>query len=139
MHGRLFFGFEYECFAVYVIALAATGRAVLRLTFPLTDRGNADLDHGPAADIATSLLAFVHAYHAEPVCGTDEDPPVLAALAKRLGGPVRYLSPSELERTARPGFPPYARREPGCVAHQRALLAGLAAAEGLGDLGLGDL
>lgn len=134
MHGRLFFGFEYECYSVHVIALDPTGRAVLRVTFPLTDRGNADLDDGPAANLATSLVAFVHAHNAQPVCGTDEDPPVLEALARRLGGPVRYLSSCELDRTALPGFTPYARRQPGCAAHQRALLAGLAAAEGLGGL-----
>jgi hypothetical protein len=134
MRGRLFFGFEYDCYSVYVIALDPTGRAVLRVTFPLTDRGDTDLDDGPAADLATSLVAFVQAHHAEPVCGTDEDPPVLEALARRLGGAVRYLSPCELDRTALPGFTLAARREPGSAAHQRALLAGLAAAEGLGDL-----
>lgn len=134
MHGRLFFGFEYDCYSVYVIALDPTGKAVLRVTFPLADRGNADLDTGPAADLATSLVAFVHAHNAQPVCGTDEDPPVLEALARRLGGSVRYLSSCELDRTAPPGFTPYTRREPGCSAHQRALLAGLAAVEGLGDL-----
>jgi hypothetical protein len=134
MRGRLFFGFEYDCYSVYVIALDPTGRAVLRVTFPLADRGDTNLDDGPAADLATSLVAFVHAHHAEPVCGTDEDPPVLEALARRLGGAVRYLSLCELDRTALPGFPRTARREPGSAAHQRALLAGLAAAEGLGDL-----
>lgn len=134
MRGRLFFGFEYDYYSVYVIALDPTGTAVLRVTFPLTDHDDADLDHGPAADLATSLMAFVHAHNAQPVCGTDEDPPVLEALAQRLGGPVRYLSPCELDRTALPGFTAYARRKPGSAAHQRALLAGLAAAEGLGDL-----
>ncbi len=134
MRGRLFFGFEYGSYAVYAIALDPTGRPLLRVTFPLPDRSDADLDHGAAADLATSLVAFVHAHNAEPVCGTDEDPPVLEALARRLGGPVRYVSSVELERTARPGFTPFTRHELGCAAHQRALLAGLAAAEGLGDL-----
>ena len=133
MHGRLFFGFEYHCYAVYVIALDHTGRPVLRVTFPLHDRGAANLETGPAADVAASLVAFVHAHNADPVCGTDEDPPVLVALARRLGGSVRCVSTTELERTALPGFVPGARREPGSAAHQRALLAGLAAAEGLGD------
>src|SRR5512136_175301 len=100
MRGRLFFGFEYGDHSVYVLALDPTGRAVLRVSFPLSDRGDVDLDSGPAADIATALLAFVHAHNAEPVCGTDEDPPVLEALARRLGGPIRYLSSCELDRTA---------------------------------------
>jgi hypothetical protein len=134
MHGRLFFGFEYHYYSVYVIALDATGHPVLRVTFPLHDCGNANLKSGPAAALATSLLAFVHAHEAQPVCGTDEDPAVLVALARHLGGSVRCVSDLELERTARPGFPLGARRELGSAAHQRALLAGLAAAEGLGDL-----
>jgi len=54
MHGRLFFGFEYHCYAVYVIALDPTGRPVLRVTFPLHDRGAANLETGPAADVAAS-------------------------------------------------------------------------------------
>jgi len=96
----------------------------------------------PSTIVATptsrpALVGFAEAHDALPVCGTDEEPPVLAALARRLGGPVRYVSAVELERTALPGVPPH--REPGCAAHQRALLAGLAAAEGLGDLGLEDL
>jgi hypothetical protein len=138
MHGRLFFGFEYHFERmVYVVALDPTGRPLLRACFPLHDRGDTDLETGPAADIATALVGFAEAHDALPVCGTDEEPPVLAALARRLGGPVRYVSAVELERTALPGVPPH--REPGCAAHQRALLAGLAAAEGLGDLGLEDL
>jgi len=138
MHGRLFFGFEYECHAVHVIALAPTGRAVLRVTAPISDHHDTDLDEGAAADLAVSLAAFVRAHDALPVCGTDEDPPVLEALAKRLGGVVRYVSDRELDRTAAPGFPANTRRVPGGAAHQRALLAGLAAAEGLGDVGHGE-
>ena len=133
MHGRLFIGFEYHCYSVYVIALDPTGTPVLRVTFPLRDRGNANLETGPAADLAASLVAFVHAHDADPVCGTDDDPAVLTALARHLGGAVRCVSTTELERTAPPGFVPGVRREPGSAAHQRALLAGLAAAEGLGD------
>ena len=137
MHGRLFFGFEYSFErTVYVVALDPTGRPLLRVCFPLHDRCDTDLETGAAADIATALVAFAEAHDALPVCGTDEEPPVLAALAQRLGGTVRYVSAVELERTALPGTPPH--RAPGCEAHQRALLAGLAAAEGLGDVGLGE-
>jgi hypothetical protein len=92
--------------------------------FPLSDRADTNLDTGAAADIATALVSFAHAHDAQPVCGTDEDPPVLEALARRLGGPVRYLSSVELERTALPGSAPVARRELGHAAHQRALLLG---------------
>jgi hypothetical protein len=106
MHGRLFFGFEYSFErTVYVVALDPTGRPLLRVHFPLTDRNDTDLDDGAAAPIAAALGAFVAAHDALPVCGTDEDPPVLEALA---------------------------------AAHQRALLAGLAAAEGLGEVGLAE-
>jgi hypothetical protein len=137
MHGRLFFGFEYSFErTVHVVALDPTGRPLLRVCFPLHDRCDTDLETGAAAEIATALVAFAEAHDALPVCGTDEEPPVLAALARRLGGTARYVSAFELERTALPGVPPH--REPGCAAHQRALLAGLAAAEGLGDVGLGE-
>ena len=132
MRGRLFFGFEYDCCSVYVIALDPTGRAVLRVTVPLTDRGDTDLDDGPAADLATSLVAFVQAHHAEPVCGTDEHPAVLAALARRVGNTVRYVSGHELDHAAVPGANPLARFELGVDAHHRALLAGLALAAGTG-------
>jgi hypothetical protein len=137
MPTRLFFGFEYDCHLVHVIALDPSGRAVLRATYPVLDRLDTDLDHGAATDLAHSLVAFVHAHHALPVCGTDEDPPILEALAKRLGGTVRYLSDGELDHTAAPGFPLHARRVPGGAAHQRALLAGLAAGEGLRDVSSG--
>jgi len=137
MHGRLFFGFEYSFErTVYVVALDPTGRPLLRVCFPLHDRCDTDLETGAAADIATALVAFAAAHDALPVCGTDEDPPVLEALARRLGGTVRYVSAVELERTAPPDMPRH--RAPGGAAHQRALLAGLAAAEGLGDVGLAE-
>jgi len=139
MHGRIFFGFEYSFErTVYVVALDPTGRPLLRVCFPLHDRCDTDLETGAAADIATALVAFAEAHDAVPVCGTDEDPPVLEALARRLGGTIRYVSDVELERTASPDAAPVTHRRLGSAAHQRALLAGLAAAEGLGDVGLGE-
>ena len=137
MRGRLFFGFEYHYQrTIYVVALDPTGRPLLRVSFPLHDRCDTNLETGAATDIATALVAFVEAHEALPVSGTDEEPPVLAALARRLGGIIRYVSAVELERTAPPDVPRH--RAPGGEAHQRALLAGLAAAEGLGDVGLGE-
>ncbi len=134
MCGRLFFGFEYNYErSVYVVALDVAGRPVLRVRFPLSDRFDTNLDSGAAANIATALVAFAHAHAALPICGTDEDPPVLEALARRLCGTVRYVSSFELERTALPGTAPPSHREVGCAAHQRAFLAGLAAAKGVGD------
>lgn len=139
MRGRLFFGFEYHYErTVYVVALDPTGRPVLRVCFPLHDRGDTDLETGAAATIATALVAFAAAHDALPVCGTDEDPPVLEALARRLGGTVRYVSDVELARTAPPDAAPVTHRALGGAAHQRALLAGLAAAEGLGNVGMGE-
>jgi hypothetical protein len=74
------------------------------------------------------LTAFVRAHDACPASGIAQAPAVLPALAKHLGGPIRYVDLFDLERAQLPGYDPYLRQQPGVEAHQRALLAGLAVA-----------
>lgn len=130
---RLFFGFEYREHRVAVIALDGCGTLLLRACFPLTATHDVDLDDGAAADIAATLEAFLRVHEAAAVCGADETPPVLEALARRLGGPVRYVSGLELDRQGLPGYSPLARFELGVDAHHRALLGALAVADGPGN------
>jgi hypothetical protein len=128
---RVFFGFEFRHGWLCVVALDVTGEALLRARFPLPsaieNESDTDLDHGPVSHIANSLSAFVRACNAEPVCGTDHTPNVLVALARYLGGPIRYIDMYDLELTAPPGFDRWDLFELGAEAHWRAILAALAA------------
>jgi len=84
------------------------------------------------AEIAAALTAFVRAHDAAAVCGTDEHPAVLAALAQHVGDTVCHVSAHQLDRVGVHGGYGLARLEIGVDAHQRALLAGLALAAGAG-------
>jgi hypothetical protein len=126
---RLFFGFEHRSHWLSVIALDGRGLPLLRAQFPLDNAYDFDLGDEPVADIATTLQAFLRTHQARAVCCTDRTPGFLELLAERLGGPVRTVDLGELERYGMPGHDPFALRRPlGTEAHQRALLAGLAAA-----------
>jgi hypothetical protein len=135
----LFFGLDWKADSLHTVAVDGWGRIVLRARFPLVDPCNTDLEAGPAAPVAQMLTAFIQAYDAElRACGANYNPPVLEALAKHLGGPVRYVDVCDLQRTTFPGVPMsghdlLGRTEPGTDAHHRALLAGLAAAANNGE------
>jgi hypothetical protein len=122
---HLFFGFECRGDWLWVIALDGAADVMLRARFPLRAGLELGLD-GPPAPVATALSAFVQAHEARAACGVDRHPPLLELLAKRLGGPIRYLDRCELERTGLPAYDCSAGAEPGVSAHHRALLAGLA-------------
>jgi hypothetical protein len=125
----LFFGFEYKSDWLHAVAVDGWGHVVLRARFPLADGLDTNLEDGIAAPIAQMLAAFVQAHDAElAACGTSHNPPVLEALARHLGGPIRFVDLCDLERAGLPGHDPLVRSEPGRDAHQRAVLAGLAAA-----------
>jgi hypothetical protein len=131
---RLFFGLETHHDWLSVVGLNAQAEIVLRAQFPWPDPHRVELDDEETGSgaIAATLQAFVRCFGAEPICGTDHMPPVLRALAERLSGQsglIRYVDLCQLERTAPLGLDPYVRREPGCVAHQRALLAAVAMAD----------
>jgi hypothetical protein len=132
MATRLFFGFEYRHPHLAVVAVDGQGTLLLRARFPLLDPSDSELTDGAAPAITAALAAFVRAHDADAVCGTDEHPAVLAALARRIGNTVRYVSGHELDHADVPGANPLARFELGVDAHHRALLAGLALAAGTG-------
>jgi hypothetical protein len=125
---RLFFGFEYREQQLAVVALDGTGRVCLQVCFPLPQPHDDDLAADPAATIAATLTAFVRSHGAAAVCGVDETFAAVAALARRLDGPVRHVTGHELARW--PGFHGLTHYDPSVDAHHRALLAALAVAAG---------
>lgn len=126
---RLFFGFEHRSDWLSVVALDVRGQALLRTCFPLPHTYDLDLDEAPVADVVAALCAFVRAHDGRPVCVTDRTPGVLEPIAVSLGGQVHLVDHGELDQLAWPGFGPSpCHRQRGAIAHQRALLAGLACA-----------
>ena len=125
---RLFFGFEYRAQQLAVVALDGTGRVCLQVCFPLPAPHDDDLAAAPAAMIAATLAAFVHSHDAVAVCGVDERYAAIAALARRLDGPVRQVSDLELGRWDGVGGLGLLRHDARVDAHLRALLAALAVA-----------
>jgi len=132
MATRLFFGFEYRHPHLAVVAVDGHGTPLLRACFPLPDGRDLAVTEGAGAEIAAALTAFVRAHDAAAVCGTDEHPAVLAALAQHVGDTVCHVSAHQLDRVGVHGGYGLARLEIGVDAHQRALLAGLALAAGAG-------
>ena len=129
---RLFFGFAHSDECLCVVAINGLGAVMLTTTLPMTSYADSTLESGRAAAIADMLTAFRDACAAQAVCGAACSPYVIRALARRLGGPVHVIDLGDIDDAALPGFKPGVAQPLRDLAHMRAILAAVAAADPTG-------